>query len=152
VLLRDFVTVWLVDEPQAPVEADDTAAPHVDEEPRLCEVGDRDGERLFAKADLRPAIAGLVAIPLVPDEAVPMAVADGNPAADAEAGPRAVVRRAEADGADATVGERHDDVAAVVFTPETRPRLAERDVADAVPRDEHGRNGRNSRDHADAPV
>src|SRR6266545_3645343 len=43
-----------------------SAVAHVDKEPRLEEVRRRQWKRLFAETSLRPATAGLLAVPLIP--------------------------------------------------------------------------------------
>jgi len=60
-----------------------SAVAHVDKEPRLEEVRRRQWKRLFAETSLRPATAGLLAVPLIPDEAMPTVLAPipGSPVA-----------------------------------------------------------------------
>ena len=122
--------------------------PDVDERPWFEEVLYRNRERLRTVADLHPALAPPLSLPRVPDEAVPVPAAR-NPAADAEAALRAVVRRLEADRVDDAVLELDVDARAVQAVAELRLRsefgldaglrLAEADVADPVPWDEQRR-------------
>jgi hypothetical protein len=127
---------------------------------------------LLSETDFHPAAARIFTVVLVPNESVPAVAAavrpspdatpEWNPAADAEAAVRPVVRDAEADFLDATifkfdaylatvtyvvpleaVGDGNDDVVAVtgraVLSFDTRPRLAERDVSNSVPRNKKRR-------------
>src|SRR5437764_5603159 len=143
------MTVPSVDEPRREVETADPAVPHVDEEPGLEEVLDRDGQRLGATADLRPAAARFLSDPFVPDEPVPavlaaarrgaVARAGRDPAPDAEAALRPVVAGREPDRGQPAAVEGDLDLASVQPVAQFRLgavcaqhpllRLAERDVA-----------------------